>query len=239
MKTLSGKILWLGFALALLSGCGPRLAKGSASLELTPPDSLKAKFSLEINDSLEGSHTLSAVLFAVPYKRYRMEFSGPMGIGVASVLWQDAKWTLVLPQQKSFAVGSGFLVGGYAGIPLLDIHQIAGLFWGEVLPFGSSVDSLRDSLDGKILYGKNRLGIPFEAFRNKDGRIVKIVQAHETLEFSNYAEFDSVEAPEWTRVFRKGKNVLSIKIKRVNTDVRWGDEIWRVPVPESYQKMGF
>ena len=64
------------------------MAKGPAeSLEVHLPDSLKAKFSIEVNDSVEGSHSLSGVLFAVPYKRYRMEFSGPMGIGVASVLW--------------------------------------------------------------------------------------------------------------------------------------------------------
>ena len=223
-----------------LLGCGPRLAKGPATAsEILPPDSLRVKFSIDVDDSVNGSHTLSAVLFAVPYKRYRLEFSGPMGIGIASVLWTDAKWTLLLSQQKSYATGMGQFVGGFAGIPLFDMHRIAALFWGETFPQNAVVDSTRDSAGVKIIVGKNSLGIPFRAERNADGRVTKIVEGKETLTFEDYAEFNDRIAPAVTRAYRDGKNVLTVKIKRVNTDAEWGDATWRLPIPDSYEKIRY
>lgn len=225
------------FALAwMFIGCGPRLAKGPAeSLEVHLPDSLKAKFSIEVNDSVEGSHSLSGVLFAVPYKRYRMEFSGPMGIGVASVLWSDTGWTLMVSTQKTYAVGKGYVLGGFAGIPVFDIHQIAAFFWGVTLPHGGTIDSTLDSLENQKIYGTNAFGMPFVATRNADGRIVELSQGPERLEFVDYAEFGTLVAPAETRAYREGRNVLSIRIKKVQTDAEWGSGTWRLPVPENYQ----
>ena len=227
----------------MLVGCGPRLAKGPAeSLEIVPPDSLKAKFSIEVKDSEEGSQTLSGVLFAVPYKRYRMEFSGPMGVGVASVLWSDTGWTLTVSTQKKYAQGKGYVLGGFAGIPFFDIHQVAGFFWGEALPRGGTVDSVRsfltaDSLEWKKIWGTGASGIPFVAVRNGDGRIVEVSQGADRLEFVDYAEFGTVVSPVETRVFREGDWMMTIRIKKVQTDAEWGSGTWRLPIPESYQPL--
>jgi len=227
----------------MLVGCGPRLAKGPAeSMEIVPPDSLKAKFSIEVNDSEEGSQTLSGVLFAVPYKRYRMEFSGPMGVGVASVLWCDTGWTLIVSAQKKYARGKGYVLGGFAGIPRFDIHQIAGFFWGESLPRGGTIDStenllISDSIPVKKVYGSGTSGIPFVAVLNADGRIVEVSQGTERLEFIDYAEFGTVISPAETRVYRDGELLMTIRIKKVQTDVEWGGGTWRLPLPESYQPL--
>ena len=227
----------------MLVGCGPRLAKGPAeSMEMAPPDSLKAKFSIEVNDSEEGSETLSGVLFAVPYKRYRMEFSGPMGVGVASVLWSDTGWTLTVSTQKTYALGKGNVLGGFAGIPRFDIHQIAGFFWGESLPRGGSIDSTReflisDSISLKKIYGSGASGIPFVAVLNADDRVVEVSQGAERLEFVDYAEFGTVISPVETRAYRNGEWVMTIRIKKVQTDAEWGNGTWRLPVPQNYQPL--
>lgn len=214
----------LSLLIFALTGCGPRLVKGPAEVsEVAVPDSVKAKFTLEILDSAEGSHRLSGVLFAVPSKRYRFEFSGPMGIGVASLLWKEGEWTLLLSQQKSFATGKGYLVGGYAGIPLFDIHQIASLFWGGAVPHEAS--------------GKNSLGIPFTVLRNADGCAAEFRQGSERLEFLDYAEFDSGILPSEVRVYRGEKNVLNIRVKNVRVNVPWSDGTWRLSVPKKFNRL--
>ncbi len=228
-RKFQGKRFAFWCALALLafslSGCGPRLVKGPAeSSKVFFPDSAKAKFTLEIIDSLEESHRLSGVLFAVPSKRYRLELSGPMGIGIASLLWKEGEWTLLLSQQKTFAAGKGYLVGGYAGIPLFDIHQIASLFWGDLLPHGG------DS-------GRNALGIPFTVLRNADGRVSELRQGTERLEFFDYAEFDSGILPSEVRVYRGEKNVLNIRVKSVRIDASFGDGTWRLSIPKSFVRL--
>lgn len=230
----------LGFALLLivagiLAGCSPRLVKGPAEIsESVPPDSLKAKFALELNDS-EGSHTLSGILFAVPHKRYRLELSGPMGVGIASLLWADGEWTMLLTAQKEFLSGKGYLVGGAAGLPFFDIHQIAGIFWGEALPQNGTIDSTKD---GRI-FGKNAAGIPFVAVKNADGRIAEIFQGAERIEFKAYAEFGERIAPSEASVYRLGENVLNIRVKSVRTDASWGNGTWRLPVPKNYRRLEF
>lgn len=222
-------VVWIFF------GCSPHLVKGPAEVsEGAVPDSLKAKFSLELNDS-EGSHSLSGVLFAVPYKRYRIELSGPMGVGIASLLWNDGEWTMLLTSQKEYLTGKGYLVGGVAGLPLFDIHQIAALFWGEALPHGGTVDSTKD---GRT-FGKNSAGIPFIAVRNADGRIAEIVQGSERIELKAFAEFGTQVSPSEASLYRLGENVLNIRLKSVRTDASWGNGTWRLPVPKSYRRLEF
>ncbi|MBR2057861.1 MAG: hypothetical protein IJ982_02905, partial [Fibrobacter sp.] len=54
--------------------------------EAPKPDSLRAKMAITLVDQNGKEQNLEAVLFSVPGKRYRMELTGPMGIGVASLL---------------------------------------------------------------------------------------------------------------------------------------------------------
>lgn len=231
------KVLAVALLSFLLEGCGPRLVKGPAETPDVPaPDSLKAKFSLEMIDSVSGSHKLSGVLFAVPYERYRFEFSGPMGIGIASLLWNAGEWTLLLPQQKAFASGRGYLVGGYAGIPLFDVHRIASLFWGNVLPRGTTVDSSRTVSGKREMFGRTSLGIPFFAVCDTNGRIARISEGAERLEFMDYAEFGGVVAPSKATVYRR-EGALNFRLKSVKPDAEWGRGIWRLPIPEDYDRL--
>ena len=62
-----------------------------------PLDSLRAKMSLTLLDGNGKNRNLDAVLFSVPGKRYRMEITGPLGIGVASLLWQEEGWKMTFP----------------------------------------------------------------------------------------------------------------------------------------------
>ncbi len=222
----------------MLVGCGPHLVKGPAELsESALPDSLKAKFSVEVRDSVEGERTLSGVLFAVPYKRYRMEFSGPMGIGVASLLWQDGAWSLVIPTEKLYATGNGYLVGGLAGVPLFDIHRVAALFWGSALARGASVDSMRTVSGGREMFGVSPQGIPFAAVCDTNGRIGSVSEGKTRLDLMDYAKFGSLVAPSKIAIYREDANVLNLRLKSVKTDASWGSGIWRLPIPENFRRL--
>ena len=61
----------------------------AAPAEAVKLDSLRAKMAITLVDQNGKEQNLDAVLFSVPGKRYRMELTGPMGIGVASLLWQE------------------------------------------------------------------------------------------------------------------------------------------------------
>ena len=88
----------LAFALTGCAGSrAPSPSSQASSVEVAVRDSLRAKFVLTILDSLDKEQELDAVLFAVPHLRYRMELTGPMGVGVASLLWMPDGWNMVFP----------------------------------------------------------------------------------------------------------------------------------------------
>ena len=94
------------------------------------PDSAKVKTALFVSQE-DTKEKLSAVLFAVPNKRYRFEFSGTFGLGAASILWKkDEGWRIVLPQNERYMEGTGdcVFVPIYGGV---DIHKFAALFFGQ------------------------------------------------------------------------------------------------------------
>lgn len=223
----------------VLEGCaGPHLIKGPTSENSAYPDSLKAKFTLSVEDPLRGGQMLSGVLFAVPYKRYRMELSGPMGIGVGSVLWSDSGWTFVLPQQKKYIRGKGYLLGGFAGIPFFDIHQVASAFWGELLPRDRSIQSSSDSAGLKVLKGKDAQGIAFEALKDKNGRVVCVSRGGMgSYEFDVFADFDGLVVPMEIKAYSGSRKVLSLHIKSIKKNVPWSAGTWRLPVPDSYEPL--
>jgi hypothetical protein len=127
--------------LCALFSCTQKPEAPALSADGAPPDSLKIKavISVEQNGKTE---TFPAVLFAVPGKRYRLELTGPLGIGVASLLWTDSgsvdglgSWTAVFPTEDRYASGRGPCVR-MAGLPGANIHKVAALAWG------GSADSL-------------------------------------------------------------------------------------------------
>ena len=144
MKGLGTYTIFFAFAAAvLLAGCaGSRGAastcEGSAECiqEQARPDSLRAKFQLNITQEDGKVQEFDAVLFSVPGKRYRLELTGPLGIGVASMLWTETGWQMVFPTEKLYVKGNGYMVGllNDNTLPLVHIHQVAALFEGKLLP---------------------------------------------------------------------------------------------------------
>jgi len=88
------------------------------------PDSARVKAVLSVSQE-----NLSAVLFAVPNERYRLELSGTFGLSVASILWKKDGWKVVLPQNERYMEGNGNCVSipSYGDV---DIHKFAFLFLG-------------------------------------------------------------------------------------------------------------
>ena len=133
-----------------LTGCtgGRQAAAKAAESAEAPVDSLKALFSLTIYSPDGKTQDLDAVLFSVPNKRYRMELTGTLGIGVASLLWLEEGWQMVFPTEKLYMQGVGYMVGllNDPSLPLVHIHQVAGLFEGHVVPEKVEEISVRDSV---------------------------------------------------------------------------------------------
>ena len=143
---LRGLLLLLCLALFLTGCTGGKPATDPVTLkDPVPADSLKAIFSLTIHSPDGKSHDLDAVLFSVPNKRYRMELTGSLGVGVASLLWLPERWQMVFPTEKMFMEGAGYMVGLFndPSLPLVHIHQVAALFDGKVLPEKFEVKATR------------------------------------------------------------------------------------------------
>lgn len=237
--------------LSLLAGCagGNSLAQKNAdslaSNEVkSGPDSLRAKFKLVIVNSDNSEQNLDAVLFSVPGKRYRMELTGPMGIGVASMLWTEAGWTITFPTEKRYVKGAGYMVGllNDSSLPLVHIHQVANIFEGKLLPEkfesvgtanadGAAADSLAhgiDALGREFSYKMDRSRVVQLNYGGRDGRL-------ESLDFSEFKSFDGCEIPANIVFRRDGRKFLEIRVKKVNFDKPFSGGTWKLNVPRSFK----
>jgi len=97
--------------------------------QITLPDSAKVKAIISVS---QGSvrEKLSAVLFAVPNEKYRLELSGSLGLSAASILWKKDGWIIVFSQNERYMQGDGDCVfmPVYGGV---NIHQFSLLFFGQ------------------------------------------------------------------------------------------------------------
>jgi len=93
------------------------------------PDSAKVKAVLSVS---QGSvkEKLSAVLFAVPNDKYRLELSGSLGLSAASILWKRDGWIIIYSQDERYMQGEGdcIFIPVYGGV---NIHQFSLLFFGQ------------------------------------------------------------------------------------------------------------
>ncbi len=229
-------------ALAMLAGCaGGKKAElvnnpsASAEVEI-PRDSLRAKFVLALTEKDGKTQSLDAVLFSVPGKRYRMELTGPMGIGVASMLWTEEGWTMVFPTEKLYMKGNGYMVGllSNMSLPLVHIHQVANLFDGKLLPEKFEIEEERD----QVFYAREKTGRAF-SFAKKDSTVEWLSRMGrdgkpETLQFLEYRTFEGVMTPAKIIFQRDGQNYLEIKIKKVTRNKSFSLGTWRLKVPSSY-----
>lgn len=243
-------ILFLLFAVSALVGCAGNkpavepVARDSAVVE-APRDSLRAKFQLTI-DQDSAVQELDAVLFSVPGKRYRMELTGPLGIGVASMLWQEKGWQMTFPTEKLYMDGVGYMVGLMNSdiLPLVHIHQVADIFDGRLLPEGfEEIAPPEDStkIDGAV-YAREKTGRPF-SFMKEDGHVSWLSRTGvggktEVIRFFDFKEFEGVETPSRIVFELDGKRFLEIRIKKVNRNKSFSGGTWRLNIPKSYKRVG-
>lgn len=229
-------------ALAMLAGCaggknaGLATRPDSATKVEVPQDSLRAKFVLTLTEQNGQTRNLDAVLFSVPGKRYRMELTGPMGIGVASLLWTEDGWTMTFPTEKLYMKGNGYMIGLLMdnSIPLVHIHQVANLFNGKLLPESFEIEEERD----QVFYAKETSGRSF-SFAKKDSTVEWLSRMGrdgkpETMHFLEYATFEGVVTPSKIVFQRGGKDYLEIKVKRVTRNKPFSLGVWHLNVPRSF-----
>ncbi|WP_298769740.1 hypothetical protein [uncultured Fibrobacter sp.] len=221
------------------------VAQGADAAVEAPRDSLRAKFQLTIvQDTAEQE--LDAVLFSVPGKRYRMELTGPLGIGVASLLWQEEGWQMTFPTEKLYMKGVGYMVGllNSDALPMVHIHQVADIFDGRLLPEGfEKVAPPDDStkVDGAV-YARDKTGRPFSFM--KDGSRVSWLSRlgvggkTETIRYYDFKEFEGVETPSRIVFELDGKRFLEIRIKKVNRNKTFSSGTWRLNIPKSFKRVG-
>ena len=207
------------------------------------PDSLRAKMAITLVDENGKEQNLDAVLFSVPHKRYRMEFTGPMGIGVASMLWTEEGWTMTFPTEKLYMKGRGYMVGLFnaANIPMVNIHQIAGFFDGEYMPEGAKLVSERDSAGLKLVEADDAMGIRL-TYAVRDGQVEWISKKGrdgkpELLKFLDYGQFEGKTLAEKIVFERDGKMFLMMRLKKVTHGKPFSFGTWRLKVPASYKSV--
>jgi len=238
--------VWLAILLisTLFLACSPsgRLSyRHSLDVRPTPPDSIKAKAVFTAVTPQGGREDLSAVLFLVPGQRYRLELSAGFGVSVASLLWKDSAWTLLLPTEESFIRGAGseIQVPG-ALMAAVNVHQLAGIFWGDLLPEASAGDSSALPGGRSELLWKGRNGDQYRALIRSDGWVSE-VERRRTCDFVLIIRFgDPVPMggraiPSSASFARDGQEFLVMKIKTVDSQARWTGSIWKLTVPEEYQ----
>lgn len=230
------------FLMLVFCACSGTSKQGALVADVAPKaaaepvrDSLRAKFKMTLVDKDGKTQSLDAVLFSVPSKRYRMELTGPMGIGVASLLWQDDGWQVVFPTEKVYVQGVGYMVGLLSDetIPLVHIHQMASIFDGELLPekFTDLGDGMAQEANGrKFSYAKDDAHVLWVMRTGRDG-------LPETLKFGEFKSFDGVETPTHIVFERDGKKYLEIQVKTVKRKNSFSLGVWRLNIPKSFRRM--
>ena len=248
-----GRLSFTAFLVAcvtalLFSGCAwfkpPVESNRTAAVSEPARDSLRAKFVLTVLDSLGKEQDLDAVLFSVPHKRYRMELTGPMGAGVASLLWTEEGWNMVFPTEQKYLSGVGYMVGlmGDNSVPMVPIHQMADIFKGVLVPERSEVLAESDSADFHVVKVRAPSGMQF-TYGKRDGEIAWLMRGGrdgkpEILKFSEFKEFEGVRLPSNVEFEAGGKMFLKIRIKKVARNKAFSLGTWRLNVPKSYKRIG-
>lgn len=250
-QRLSGALL-MALIMAFLAGCaGSRGVSGSGTCDASAGcvqeaslDSLRAKFQLNITQENGDVQEFDVVLFSVPGKRYRLELTGPLGIGVASMLWTESGWQMVFPTEKLYVKGNGYMVGllNDNTLPLVHIHQVAALFEGKLLPERFEKESTADSAGVTVVKAKEPTGRLF-TYGEKDGRVQWLSRQGrdgkpEKIVFSDVGTLEGREMPKNIRFERDGKPFLEIRIKKVTRGKAFSLGTWRLNIPKSYKAVG-
>lgn len=208
----------------------------------TPPDSLKAKAAFVAVNPDGSRETLSGVFFGVPGKRYRLELSGTMGVSVASLLWSQDAWTLVFPTEEQYLQGKGNRIS-VPGTVLTDVevHLLAALFWGDLLPFSASEALEKTTDQGKMLQWEPRIGLVYRAFLDEKGWVKKVEtwedgKAPLQVKYGAPRELAGRWVPQSAQFLRSDTLFLEVIFKDMDDKATWGSGVWRLPVPKNYQR---
>ena len=237
------KILFLLAWLLLTQACttAPKTETPYDAEKITQaPDSLKAKASFEATNRDGSKEKLTGVIFGVPGQRYRLELSGTMGVGVASLLWNHGQWTLVFPTEEKYLKGNGERIT-VPGTVLSDInvHLLAGLFWGNLLPFPKEDAVIKNQ--GKWLEWEPRIGMLYRAVVGEKGWVksVETIENGKAQVRVDYGDPQSISGrwlPKWARFSRGGKQFLEVSFKDMDEKASWGSGVWKLPVPKNYRQ---
>lgn len=227
-----------------LVACAPtatRMHDFSQGKPVMAPDSLKAKATFTAIAYNGDQEKLSAVIFAAPAQRYRLELTGSLGVGAASLLWQKSGWTLLFPTEDQYLQGTGAEIR-IPGTVLsgIDVHGLAGIFWGELLPAGfeNSVPKVQGDL--RVMEWEPRIGLLYRAVLRSDGWVVSVERREDgraplLVRYGEPQELAGLVVPVSATFSRAGKDFLAVTIKSVDTQATWAAGVWRLPVPKSYQ----
>jgi len=125
------KILFILAILVQTISCSrnPRPQTYFRDKQIALPDSAKVKAVISVS---QGSvhEKLSAVMFAIPNEKYRLELSGTLGLSAASILWKSEGWKIIFPQNERYMEGEGdcVFIPIYGGV---NIHKFSLLFFGQ------------------------------------------------------------------------------------------------------------
>jgi hypothetical protein len=197
------------------------------------PDSLRAKIRFTF-PSKEGSEDeLSAVLFAVPGKRYRLEFTGPLGIQVASMLWKPEGWlALVHPEERYVrGVGDTLQIPGVR-MPAIPIHRLLAFSWGEVVPpGGDSAFTVSDS--GRIFREwTTPEGTPVQSVADSaTGRLLALNILGGNTGENIWLEYSG----ETVRIIQAGRWILGMEVQSRKPGATWGQGVWKLVIPQGWK----
>jgi len=140
--------------------------------QIALPDSAKVKAVISVS---QGSvhEKLSAVMFAIPNEKYRLELSGTLGLSAASILWKSDGWKIVFSQNERYMEGEGdcVFIPIYGGV---NIHKFSLLFFGQKINSLNCNDSNPSKLtleynDNSVLafFGKDSLKLEIKNIDSK------------------------------------------------------------------------
>lgn len=234
------------FVVLFLSACASSKVDLSIDEKAKEPqaDSLKAKFTLSLKNEKGEMQELSGVLFAVKGIRYRLELSGLFGVGVASLLWDKEKWRMTLPTEKIYLDGQGYMIGdpSIRTLPLVNIHQLGNIFFGDLLPVPYKELNVKDSLDLEKVLAEDASGRPFQFVRKKESKeVLSLMQigfggVKETINFEKKKDFEGVNLPSKVIFYRDDEKYLELSLKKVQRETTWSTGVWRLNIPQNYKK---
>jgi hypothetical protein len=234
------KFLWIGcLCLGMLSCTQAPKVQVQGAMQptgLSTIDSVKCKLRFSFPDQAGETKELSAMLFAVPAKRYRLEFNGPMGIQVASMLWNPTGWILLIPSEERGILGVGDTVRiPGAVLPAIPIHQMLSFAWGVVLPPG----------------GDSATSVPYQShvlrsWVTPQGQSVRSEEDPQTRRILAVTfaaddpanEIRMVYKDDEVRIFQAARWVLTVQILNRKPNASWGKGIWNLKIPEGWKLQG-